>query len=188
MPEGTSDPPACTRVSEQALETERSHLQIFSCDEPKGSMTMRKNLMKSRLTHSILIGACTLGLWACEDESPTPDSKTVADSRTAADAAADLARKTSVSEFKTEMVKKIEAVDEDIAELEARGADLAEEARVELDAAVRSLKAKRDDLSDRLSAAKTDTKAAWNETRDSIDDLWDDLEASVQDALGRFGS
>jgi hypothetical protein len=77
------------------------------------------------------------------------------------------------------MQRKLDDLDKDIAELDAKAKTATGKAKAELDAQLPSIHARRDAFARNLKALESTTATAWDATRTQGDKEWDELKLAV---------
>jgi outer membrane protein assembly factor BamE (lipoprotein component of BamABCDE complex) len=150
--------------------------------------------MKTKATYlAVLAGAWLMA--GCDqanhtDQDVSPGTNVTArelkkEVREAVDASKNYAAQNK-DQFVASMEKKLQALDEKIAELGAKGETLTDQARAESAEALAALKKQREQLGVKFDEVKESSQAAWEDVKAGFESAYADLEKAYDDFKSRF--
>lgn len=153
---------------------------------------MKRAFMGILATGLLALNGCnTKSTASRESPSEPPKPATVSMEDVKRDAVTSLKTTTTYSQqnidtLKNDLKGQLVTIDEKIAKLRTRGANLASDAKVKWDLKMSDLDTKREAASAKLAEIENSTALAWSDVEKGAQSAWEDLTKALQNASDEF--
>lgn len=140
---------------------------------------------------SIIMWVGFIAVTGCEQQASAPVSGNVTsedvrkDAGKAVDTAAEFAHQTK-EEFQQKLDARLRQLDTEIVELQEKGRDLKDDAKVKWDQKLADLETKRAAAKAKLSEAADSSAEAWKDLQKGAQAAWDDMDKAFNEASNEF--